>query len=300
MDQLAAMRAFTRIVETGSFTRAADSLDMPKATVTKLIQQLEAHLRASLLSRSTRRLAVTADGAAYYDRAARLLAELDELDGSLSAAQVQPRGRLRVDVLAVLARDVILPALPEFLDRYPDIQVDLGASDRAADLLAENVDCVIRGGTITDPSLIARRLADIALVACAAPRYLERHGAPAHPDEIGRGHVLVGYFNVTTGRLYDVGFAREGTRLAVSGPCRVAVNEIGALVAATLAGQGIAQLPAFLARPHLEAGRLLPVLPGWDTSPIPLHVVYPPHRHLSNKLRVFVDWVAGLFAATRF
>src|SRR5450756_1217291 len=141
MDQLAAMRAFVRIVETGSITRAALTLDMPKATVTKLIQQLEAHLHTKLLSRTTRRLIVTTDGAGYYERALRLLDELAELDGSLALSQVRPRGRLRIDVSPALAQRVIVPALSGFMEQYPDIQIEIGASDRPADLIAENIDC---------------------------------------------------------------------------------------------------------------------------------------------------------------
>jgi DNA-binding transcriptional LysR family regulator len=187
MDQLAAMRAFVRIVETGSFTRAAISLNVPKPTLTKHIQSLEAHLRTSLLSRTTRRLAVTADGAAYYERAVRLLAELDELDGSLALSRLRPKGRLRIDVLTELARQIIIPALDGFIDKYPDIQVEIGASDRPTDLIAESVDCVIRGGVISDPSLIARRIANLEMVTCAAPAYLARYGEPSHPGELAAG-----------------------------------------------------------------------------------------------------------------
>ncbi|HVY14653.1 MAG TPA: LysR substrate-binding domain-containing protein [Rhodopila sp.] len=298
MDQLAAMRAFIRIVETGSYTQAATSLNVPKPTLTKHIQQLEAHLRTSLLSRTTRRIAVTADGAAYYERAVRLLAELDELDGSLAMAQVHPRGRLRIDVLAVLARQVIIPALDGFLELYPDIQIEIGASDRPTNLIAESVDCVIRGGVISDPSLIARRIANLAMLTCAAPGYLARRGEPAHPSELHEGrHQVVSYFNAGTGRFYGQEFTRDGQTVEIEGNYRVAVNEIGSYMAAVAAGHGIAQLPVFTAQPMLESGQLRRVLADWAAPSIPLYVVYPPHRHLSNKVRVFVDWVVGLFAA---
>ncbi len=157
MDQLTAMRAFLRVVETGNFTRASASLNMPKATVTNLIQGLEAHLRTKLLNRTTRRVLVTPDGALYYERAARLVTDLDELDGSLSSAQTLPKGRLRVEMASAIANLVIIPALPEFHKRYPDIQIDLGVSDRTVDYVAENVDCAIRVGALTDQSLIARQ-----------------------------------------------------------------------------------------------------------------------------------------------
>lgn len=296
MDQLTAMRAFTRIVETGSFSKASESLDVPRATVTKLIQSLEAHLRTSLLNRSTRRVAVTSDGAAYYERATRLLADLDELDGSLATSQSRPSGRLRIDVPPSLAREIIVPALADFFALYPDIQLDIGASDRPADLVAENVDCVIRGGTISDPSLIARKIASIELITCAAPRYLAHYGRPGHPDELAAAHHRVAYFSAGSGRLYAFEFERGGERRESMAPCRVTVNEIGSLVVAAVAGFGIAQLPIMLARPFLEDGRLVRVLPDWDVASVPLYIVYPPNRHLSSKLRVFVDWAVTLFA----
>jgi DNA-binding transcriptional LysR family regulator len=296
-DQLAAMRAFARVVEAGTFTRAAASLDMPKPTVTKLIQTLEAHLHTKLLNRTTRRVIVTPDGAAYYERAIRLLAELDELDGSMTLSQASPKGRLRIDVSASLAMLVIIPALPAFHARYPDIQIDLGATDRAVDLVGENVDCVVRGGDVTDQSLVARRVGEMNFITCAAPAYLERHGAPRHPKDLETDHHAVGYFNPGTGRFYPFDFTLNGERHEVRARYIVAVNEGNAYVAAGLAGLGIMQAPAFMVQEHLKTGALRPVLAGWTSEPVPLHVVYPPNRHLSNKVRVFVDWIADLFAS---
>jgi LysR family transcriptional regulator, regulator for bpeEF and oprC len=301
MDQLAAMRAFIRIVDSGSFSRAAHSLDQPKATITRHIQLLEAHLRTRLLNRTTRRVTVTTDGAAYYERTQRLLAELDELDGSMTLSMVQPRGRLRIDVTAATAQAVILPALADFLELYPDIQLDMGISDRPADLIAENVDCVIRGGVLSDQSLTARRIADLPMLLCAAPAYVERHGLPAHPAELDTTHHLVGYFSAGGGRSRPLVFTRGEERVEVRGRrYRVAANEVGICLLSGLAGHGVVETTLFLARPHLLAGRLVPVLPGWRLESLPLHVVYPPNRHLNNKTRVFVDWVAGLFAASEF
>src|SRR5690242_1756531 len=231
-DQLAAMRAFARVVEAGNFTRAAASLDMPKPTVTKLIQTLESHLRTKLLNRTTRRVIVTSDGAAYYERTVRLLADLDELDGSMSLSQASPKGRLRIDVSAALAMLVIIPALPAFHMRYPDIQIDLGCSDRPVDLISENVDCVVRGGEIADQTLIARRVTDMNFVTCAAPAYLDRHGEPRHPRELESTHHGVGYFSAGTGRHYPFDFALNGERHEVRARYMVAVNEGNAYVAA--------------------------------------------------------------------
>ena len=295
MDQVVALRAFVRIVETGSFTKAAAALAMPKPTVTKLVQQLEAHLRTRLLSRTTRRLAVTSDGAAYYERAVQVLADLEEMDASVAASQARPKGRLRIDVSAALAQAILLPALAGFFERYPDIQLDIGTSDRPADLLAENVDCVIRAGAIGDLSLVARRIGELPMATAAAPAYLQRHGMPAHPSALGSGHRMVGYFRARTGLHLPLGFVRDGERLDVIGSYQAAFNDAGTYLVAGLAGHGIIQAPDAVLRGHVRAGRLVRVLPDWDVPPLPLHVVYPPNRHLSTRLRVFVDWAAGLF-----
>lgn len=298
MDQIAALRAFVRIVETGSFTKAALALATPKPTVTKLVQQLEAHLRTKLLSRTTRRLAVTSDGAAYYERAIQVLADLDDMDGSVTASQARPKGRLRVDVSAAIAQGIIVPALAEFFERYPDIQLDIGSSNRQTDLLAENVDCVIRAGTIGDLSLIARRIAELRMTTVAAPAYLQRYGNPAHPSALESEHRVVGRFSAGTGRHLPFEFTRLEEKVSVTGRYQAAVNEAGTYLLAGLAGHGVIQVPYFMVRDHMKAGRLMQVLPEWAVPPLPLHVVYPPNRHLSTKLRIFVAWAAELFATT--
>jgi DNA-binding transcriptional LysR family regulator len=299
MDQLAAMRAFVRIVETGSFSRASVLLRTPKPTITKLIQTLESHLATKLLHRTTRRIAVTPDGAAYYERVVRLLAELDEIDASLAASHARPRGKLRVDVSSSLAQLIIVPALPAFFAQYPEIQIDLGVSDRLTDLVGENVDCVLRAGTLADNALVARKVAEMGFVTCAAPAYLARHGTPLHPRDLEQGHLMVNYFKAGGGRSLPAIFEKDGETVEVTGRHMLAVNEGVAYVTAAEAGLGILHAPGFMVRPSLAAGTLVPVLPGWNGRDLPLYVVYAPNRHLSNRLRVFVDWVAGLFAQDR-
>ena len=295
MDQLAAMRAFVRVVEVGTFTRAAQLLETPKPTVSKLVQLLEGHLRTRLLNRTTRRVTVTADGAAYYERAVRILTDMDELDGSMTLLQATPKGRLRVDVSGSIAMLCVIPSLPEFHARYPDIQVEIGVTDRVVDLIGENIDCVIRVGTITDQSLVARRLGEMAFVTCAAPAYLERHGEPQHPHDLQGDHCVVGYFNGTAPRTHPMNFNRDGERIEVTGRYITAVNDSNAYVTAGLAGLGIIMAPVFMVDEHIARGALRPVLPGWTSDPMVLHIAYSPSRHLSNKLRVFVDWIADLF-----
>jgi DNA-binding transcriptional LysR family regulator len=298
-DQLAAMRAFARVVEAGTFTRASDSLGMPKATLTKLVQLLEAHLRTRLLNRTTRRVTVTADGAAYYERVVQLLADLDELDGSMATSQASPKGRLRIDVSGALADLLIIPALADFHGRYPDIQIDIGISDRPVNLVAENVDCVVRGGEISDQSLIARRIGEISFVTCASPSYLDRYGEPQQPSDLERDHYVVGYFSAESGRRWPFAFEAGDQSTEVMGRYIASFNDGTSYVQAAVAGLGVIQVPVFMVRKHLDDGSLRRILANWKTESMPLHVVYPPNRHLSAKLRIFVDWIAETFAKSK-
>lgn len=296
MDQIQGMRVFARVVETGSFTRAAESLDMPKGSATKLLQQLETRLKVKLLNRTTRRVTVTPDGAAYYERASRLLNDLDEMEAAMTLAQGKPGGRLRVDVGSSIASQIIIPALPDFYRRYPDIQLDLGVGDRPVDLIGDNVDCVIRGGELTEQSLVARRIANMALLSVATPAYLAANGTPAHPLELEDGHTVINFFSPRTGRLFPNVFEQDGERIEVAGRHKLSVNEGNAYLAAALAGLGIAQIARFQAAPHIASGALMEILPQWRHPLIPLHVVYPPNRHLSARVRAFVEWAAEVFA----
>jgi len=296
MDQIQAMRIFARVVEAGTFTRAADSLQLPKATVTKHVQALEARLRVKLLNRTTRRVTVTADGAAYYDRTVRLLADFDDIEASMGQARANPRGRLRVDVGTSVARLLIVPRLAQFQERYPDIQIDLGVSDRTVDLIGDNVDCVIRGGELADQSLVARRIGNLEFITVAAPGYLARHGTPQHPLDLEGGHRSVIYFSPVSARRYPLEFHRNSEVIEISGPSQLAVNESNAYVNALVAGQGVGQITTFQAQQHVERGELVRVLDGWSHPLLPVYVVYPPNRHLSAKVRAFVDWAAELFA----
>ena len=297
MDQIQAMRIFARVVESGSFTRAADSLALPKGTVTKQIQALEARVRVKLLNRTTRRVTVTADGAAYYERASRLLVDLDDLDASMTNAQSTPQGRLRIDVGSATASLLLIPARASYYARYPDIPLDIGVGDRGVDLVADNVDCVIRFGEVTDQSLVARRIGHLPFVTVAAPAYLRRHGVPLHPQDIERkGHRLVNQFTPGGRRVYAQEFNRDGERIELTMPYRIAVNEVTAHTSAVLAGLGLSQMLTFIAEPHRATGALVQVLPEWSRDPLPVYVVYPPNRHLSAKVRAFVDWAAELFA----
>lgn len=298
MDQLLAIRVFARVVEAGSFTKAADSLQMPNASVTKLVQSLEAHLGVKLLQRTTRRLTVTADGVAYYEKTGRLLKDLGDIDGSFGAAQSRPRGHLRIDAGGSLASLVLIPALADFISRYPDIQIDVGVSDRHVDLIADSVDCVVRGGPITDLSLVARHLGDTGWVTCATPAYLRAHGVPSHPDALKTPpHRVVNYLSARTGRILPMRFVRGAEQVEVAPRHAVGVNESNGHLAAGLAGLGVIQTFAYMARAQIASGALVPLLADWQPAAYPFYIVYPPNRHLSHRLRVFIDWLAGYFSA---
>lgn len=295
MDRFDAMRAFIRVAEAGSFTKAAETLYMSKTSVTQLVQQLEARLRVKLLNRTTRKVNLTADGAAYYERAVRLLADMDDAETSLSSAAATPRGRLRVDVPGPLASLILVPALPAFHARYPDIQFDMGVSDRLVDLVSDNVDCVVRGGEIADQSLIARHVGDLTIGAYAAPSYLARQGVPSRPQELeGTDHNIVGFLNRRTGKVPGYVMQQDGESVKVKSRYVLAVDDGNAYLAAGLAGLGVLFLPAYMAAPHKARGELVSLFEKWQFDPMPLYVAYPPNRHVSAKLRVFIDWVIEL------
>lgn len=297
MDQLLAIRAFARVVEAGTFTKAADSLGMPNATLTKLIQGLESHLRVKLLQRTTRRVSVTDEGALYYEKTQRLLCELHDADTSFSASQGRPRGRLRIDAGGSVASLILIPALPDFFARYPEIQVDLGISDRHADIVGDNVDCAIRGGELTDLAMVGRQIGTAAWVTCATPAYLARHGVPADPDALAANHVVASYMAAASKRVVPMRFACGGKVVEVNGARTLGVNESNAHLAAGLAGLGIIQTFAYAVRDHIRSGALVPILESWQPAPHPFHVVYPPNRHLSKRVRVFIDWIAEEFSS---
>jgi LysR family transcriptional regulator for bpeEF and oprC len=293
MDRLQAMSVFVRVVESGGFTRAAEVLRLPKATVTTLVQQLEAHLGVKLLNRTTRRVNVTPDGAAYYERCVRILAEVDDTETVLRRTHGAVSGRLRVDVPATFGRRVLMPALPDFIARYPDVRLEVGCGDRPVDLIEEGVDCVVRGGDPGDESLVARRVGELEFVCCATPAYLAAHGVPEHPRDLAQ-HRCVNYFSSKTGRLFPWDFSRDGERIELSVDGPVAVNDGEAYLAAGLAGLGVFQAALLDIAEPLAAGSVRRMLADWRIDPLPVFVMYPRNRHLSAKVRAFVDWVGDL------
>lgn len=297
MNKLQAMEVFVQVVDAGGFTRAADHMKLPKATVSTMVQQLEKSLSVKLLHRTTRNVSVTSDGAVYYERCLQILSDVREAEESLSRNRASPSGRLRVDCSTAIAADIILPALPDFFTRYPDIALELGCGDRPVDLVEEGVDCAIRGGILPDSNLVARRIGVLQFVTCASPAYIAARGTPQHPHDLAR-HRCINFFSSKTGKLFEWDFTRNGETIVSSNPSNIAVNDSVAYMRAGLAGLGILQGAGYAVDRHIADGTMVAILTDWTTSPLPINVVYPQNRHLSAKVRVFVEWVADLFNET--
>jgi LysR family transcriptional regulator, regulator for bpeEF and oprC len=288
-----ALQAFARVVELGGFTKAADSLQLSKTTVSDLVQNLETHLGVRLLQRTTRRVSVTPDGAAFYERCAHILADLDDAEASVMQARVSPKGKLRVDMPGVLARLFIIPQLPAFLARYPELRLELGMGLRPVHLLEEGIDCVVRFGMQSDSSLVARRVGTMSLVCCASPAYLREHGTPDKPEDLA-AHRCVNYVSNRNAKIMDWEFIRDGKKVRLTLDGALAVNDHDANVVAGLMSLGVVKVPNYMARPHIESGQLTQVLADWAAEQLPISVMYPQSRHLSAKVRIFVGWVSEL------
>jgi LysR family transcriptional regulator for bpeEF and oprC len=295
MDRFDTMRAFTRVVELHSFTKAALSLNIPKATLSAQVAALEKRLNIKLLHRTTRNVNVTTDGKIYYERALRVLSDLEEAESSLSQLHVSYKGRLRVDVSATIAKEIILPALNEFIRKYPEIDLELGCTDRTVDLLEEGIDCAIRGGMPIDESLVARKLIETRRITCASPTYLEQNGTPTTLEELKK-HSVVQYQSPRTGKILPFIYYFRGIDTYIIGQRKLVTNDIGACVTASLANIGIVQMPYFSVRNHIENGSLIQILNNYPSEVAPIYAVYLQNKHLSANVRAFVDWVVALFS----
>ena len=293
MDRIDLFRVFTRVVECASFTRAAASLGLPRSSVSAAIQELEGRIGARLLHRTTRKVAPTQDGATLYERCLRLIADVEETESLFRRTTAGPAGRIKLDVPGRIGRLLVAPALPRFLERYPGIEIELGVTDRAVDLIEDSVDCVVRVGTLGDSSLIARPVGELTLVNLASPAYLARHGVPHAPADLGH-HLAVGYASPSTGRREDWEWVEGGEVRSLRLRSRVTVNGAEAYIACCLAGLGLIQLPAYDAAAHLAAGELVAVMPDHCAPPMPITLLYPHRHHLARRVQVLIEWLEEL------
>jgi LysR family transcriptional regulator for bpeEF and oprC len=294
MDRLLAMQVFTTVVDAGSFSLGARRLKLSNATVSTLIRSLEAHLGVRLINRTTRRMHLTDDGTAYYERCRRILTQVEETENAFARARDLPHGMLRVDVPTAFGRLYFVPALPAFLDQYPDLRITVTMTDRRADLIEAGVDAAVRTGTLEDSTLVARRVYEARYVACASPEFLARYGEPKSPEDLSRFRCL-GFYSLNTEQVTSWRFERDGVHITHEPDGHININSPDALVEAAKYGEGIIYLVDISVSRALAAGELKAVLTDWHTPAQPWSVVYPQTRHLSAKVRAFSDFVASMF-----
>ncbi|MCU7375517.1 LysR family transcriptional regulator [Paucibacter sp. O1-1] len=294
MSPIERMQIFHRVAELASFTQAAESLGLPKATASTAVQQLEAQLGVRLLHRTTRRVQLTQDGQAFYERSKDVLADVEELESMFQLQGAKGlSGRVRLDMTTGMARDLVIPRLPELLDRHPGLEIEFSSTERRVDLVREGFDCVLRVGAVLDNSLVARPLGLLRMANCASPAYLQAHGVPRTPADLA-GHRLVHYVNTLGAKSSGFEYLQDGRaqQLAMAGA--VTVNNADAYQAACLAGLGLIQVPVLVMTELLASGRLVEVMPDYPAPPMPLNMVYANRRHLSTRVRVVMDWLAEI------
>lgn len=293
MDKIETLKTFVRVAELKSFTKAAQSLGLPKASVSQAVQLLEGQVGARLLHRTTRHVQVTQDGSRFYEQCKLLLSDMDELEGMFRCSPDNIRGRLRVDMPTAIAKNIVLPKLPEFLMQYPEIELELSATDKRVDVISDGFDCVLRVGSLVDSDLIARPLGAFRVVSCVSPGYIARHGEPRGIDSLST-HYLV-HFTPTLGvKPSGWKYWLDGECLSVDMQARVVVNNAEAYIGACLAGLGIIQVPLVGVRSHIENGSLIEVLNDYSGGAMPVSLIYPNRKHLSKRLHIFMDWLAHL------
>ncbi|MCC4239967.1 LysR family transcriptional regulator [Thalassospira povalilytica] len=297
MDRFEDMRNFVRVVERKSFTKAAGDLLIPRATMSNSIQRLEDRLGTRLLERTTRTVKPTRDGEAYYQRCVRILADLEDADTSFT--NPDPKGLLRVNLQGTLARTFVIPAISGFRERYRGIDLVIADGDRYVDLIHEGYDCVLRSGDLASSSMIARRLALLQEVTIASPDYLARFGTPRTIDDLqSQGHEMVSFLSGADDKPIPLDFVMDGKVREITLPASISVTGADSYAACASAGLGLIQVPRYRVADDLRAGRLVEVLPDFPPDPMPVSVLYPQNRQLSTRVRVFVDWLADLFAKT--
>lgn len=267
-------------------------LRLPRASVTRAVQQLEAELGTRLLERTTRAVRPTDDGTLYYSRCVHLLAELDAMDDGFRGTE--PRGPVCADLQGTLARFFVLPRLPDFLARYPGITLRLSETDRMVDLVSEGIDCVLRAGALPDSSLVGRQVAVSQQMTLASPDYLRRHGVPASPEEL-TGHRMVAYTASATGQPDTLDFEIDGRIVEIALPYDVSVRGAEIYTAAGRAGLGLIQVPRYRVQHELGSGELVAVLTDFRPAPMPISVLYPNGRNLAPRIRLFGDWLVEIF-----
>ena len=294
MDRFLAMKVFVRVVESGSFSKAADALRLPPASVSRTVQALEAHLGARLLNRTTRSISITEDGEVYYERCVRVLGEVDDMESVLSRSKLSPKGTVRVSLPALMAKSTIIAALPEFFAAYPDIRVEMILTDKQVDIIEAGVDCVIRVGAVGDIGLVAKTIGRYSQITAAAPSYLEKYGEPNTLEDLEH-HLCVDYLVSKTGRVRSWEFVVDGETRTIALGAMLAVNDADSYVACGIAGLGLIQASSYTLSSFLESGALREVLQAYPSYPRVVSILYAANRHQPRRVKVFIEWIAEVY-----
>lgn len=292
MDRLKAMEVFVRVAELASFTKAADSMGVPKGSISTTIQSLESHMGTRLLHRTTRTVSLTQDGQIFYERCKDLLVDVDELETMFQSGKSNISGRIRVDMPIAVAKNLVIPNLADFLNEYPNIEIELSSTDRRVDVIAEGFDCVVRVGTLADSGLIARSLGQLRIINCASATYLQKHGEPKHIDDLAN-HFIIHYATVLGAKSASWEYFDGEKYTSLKMQSLITVNSSDTYMAACVAGLGIIQLPVAI-KHYPEATNLVEILKNYKAEPMPVSMLYPNRRNQPKRVKVFMDWVAGL------
>ena len=293
MNRLEAMQIYVRVAELASFTQAADSLGLPKASISTAVKQLETLVGTRLLHRTTRNVQMTQDGILFYERSKDMLADMEELQTLFQQGEGQISGRLRMDLPSAFARNIVIPHLPEFLQLHPRLEVELSSTDRRVDLIREGFDCVMRVGNLTDSALIARPLGNLRQINCASPAYLQEYGTPHKLDDLAQ-HKLIHYTSNFGGKRVGFEYTDGGKTKTIAMSGTITVNNSDAYQAACLAGFGIIQAPEIGTRELIQQGRLIEVLSDYTAQAMPLSLLYANRRHLPRRTQSWMTWLTQL------
>lgn len=293
--RLDALRIFARVAEQGSFTRASETLGLPKATVSTAVRDLETELGVQLLQRTTRRVSLTFDGQAFLERTRDLLSDVDDLGAMFETEPGDLTGRVRVDMTVNMAAQVVIPRLPEFLARHPRVEIELSSTDRMVDVVREGFDCVVRVGGLADSGLVARKLGVLDMANVASPAYLAAHGTPRTLEDL-KDHKLVHYSLHLGAKPFGFEYAKGDGWAEIPMKGGLTVNNTQSYSAAVLAGLGIIQAPRLGVGPHLKTGALVEILEEFPAEPLPVAILYPQRRNLPRRVRTFIDWLAEILS----
>lgn len=297
MDRIQQMEVFIQVMESGSFTKAAEALNMPRSTISTVIQTLENRLGVQLLHRTTRQLTATQDGMRYLETANTLIQQFNATERMFQSEPHQIQGRLRIDMPSRIARRIVIPALPDFLSLYPQLNIELSMKDRMVDLVADGVDCVIRVGELSDSELICQKLGDLEVIHCASPGYLAAFGIPESIDDLSHHH-LIHYAIQMPAQPANLAYQTDGESLSVPMQSRITVDNAEAYIASALAGMGIIEIPKYDVQHLLENNTLQEILPDSKPGALPLSFLYPSRKNLSLRVDVFRAWISQLLATT--